>query len=206
MHTFFIACDNDLDGVLNSIDLDDDNDGIKDTIEGTGDLDGDGIPNHYDLDSDGDGCFDALDRLLLGYQYEDVNADGTLVHTEVTSVGRPMDGFYAINLDIGESQDATLSMACEDTDADGVINYDDYDSDNDGITDSREGIDDIDGDGIPNLYDLDSDGDGCNDISEHGEGLFDTNNDGVIDNVTVNENGRVITTNGETYNYSSALT
>ena len=53
-----VESDWDNDGVLNYIDLDDDNDGILDTDEGDGDLDGDGIRNKLDLDSDGDGCFD----------------------------------------------------------------------------------------------------------------------------------------------------
>ena len=53
-----IAGDNDQDGIIDAIDLDDDNDGILDTDEGGGDIDGDGIPNWFDLDSDGDGCSD----------------------------------------------------------------------------------------------------------------------------------------------------
>ena len=44
-------------------DLDDDNDGILDTEEGTltDDFDGDGIPNRLDSDSDGDGCSDVIE-------------------------------------------------------------------------------------------------------------------------------------------------
>ena len=53
-----IAGDNDQDGIIDAIDLDDDNDGILDTDEGGGDIDGDGTPNWFDLDSDGDGCSD----------------------------------------------------------------------------------------------------------------------------------------------------
>ena len=43
-----------------SQDQDDDNDGILDQYEGTGnqDNDQDGILNRFDLDSDGDGCLD----------------------------------------------------------------------------------------------------------------------------------------------------
>ena len=57
-----VSSDPDNDGVKNSEDLDDDNDGILDTKEGSGDLDGDGIPNRLDLDSDNDGCPDAESR------------------------------------------------------------------------------------------------------------------------------------------------
>ena len=41
---------------------------------------------------------------------------------------------------------------------------------------------DIDNDGIPNYLDLDSDNDGIYDIDEAGNGSLDTNNDGMIDN------------------------
>ena len=50
----------DEDGIPDNIDLDDDNDGILDILEGEDvDTDGDGIPNSKDTDSDGDGCYDA---------------------------------------------------------------------------------------------------------------------------------------------------
>ena len=52
--------DSDLDGIPDELDLDDDNDGITDVLEGgdTLDTDGDGTPNRIDLDADGDGCND----------------------------------------------------------------------------------------------------------------------------------------------------
>ena len=65
--------DNDLDGVPDSIDLDDDNDGILDTVEGVTDLDADGLPNAFDLDSDGDNCFDVIEA-----GFTDLNQDGQL--------------------------------------------------------------------------------------------------------------------------------
>ena len=51
MHRF--CSDSDSDGVPDADDLDDDNDGITDVLEGgqTLDTDGDGIPNRLDLDS-----------------------------------------------------------------------------------------------------------------------------------------------------------
>ncbi|MGB6293924.1 MAG: GEVED domain-containing protein, partial [Vibrio anguillarum] len=58
--------DSDGDNVSNICDLDDDNDGILDTVEGMGDLDLDGIPNYLDLDSDGDGCPDANEAGVSG--------------------------------------------------------------------------------------------------------------------------------------------
>ena len=53
--------DSDLDGITDSYDLDDDNDGILDRDESVIDLDGDGLLNSVDLDSDGDGCFDVVE-------------------------------------------------------------------------------------------------------------------------------------------------
>ena len=57
--------DSDGDGLTNAYDLDDDNDGILDTVEKKEDLDGDGLPNLIDLDSDGDGCFDTIEAGLI---------------------------------------------------------------------------------------------------------------------------------------------
>ncbi len=56
------SSDWDNDGIPDSDDIDDDNDGILDVSEGEDeDIDGDGIPNSKDLDSDGDGCYDAVE-------------------------------------------------------------------------------------------------------------------------------------------------
>ena len=68
-----ISDDFDQDGIINSVDLDDDNDGILDTEETGGDLDGDGVPNWFDLDSDGDGCKDVKEAGL-----EDPDDNGIL--------------------------------------------------------------------------------------------------------------------------------
>ena len=65
--------DNDRDGIADSDDVDDDNDGIFDYLEGNGDTDGDGIPNSFDLDSDGDGCDDVIEAGFI-----DQNGDGIL--------------------------------------------------------------------------------------------------------------------------------
>ena len=70
-----IVCleDVDGDGIDDSIDLDNDNDGIYDSYEGddTVDTDGDGTPDYLDLDSDGDGCSDATEA-----GFTDANDDG----------------------------------------------------------------------------------------------------------------------------------
>ncbi|WP_162495552.1 T9SS type B sorting domain-containing protein [Confluentibacter flavum] len=94
--------DFDKDGILDDDDLDDDNDGILDTVEQNGnpnrDTDLDGYPDHQDLDSDGDGCFDVIEA-----GFTDGDANGTLgslpdtVDTNGLIVGE-LDG-YTVPLD-----------------------------------------------------------------------------------------------------------
>lgn len=83
------GCDNDLDGIDNNLDLDDDNDGILDTVENKGltdplgDHDGDGVPNYIDpqfpgfIDTNFDGVDDRydLDKDGIINQF-DTDADG----------------------------------------------------------------------------------------------------------------------------------
>ncbi len=59
--SIIILTDFDNDSIADIYDVDDDNDGILDTIEGTTDFDNDGFPNHQDLDADNDGCSDAYE-------------------------------------------------------------------------------------------------------------------------------------------------
>ncbi len=70
-------CDN--DQVSNTLDLDDDNDGILDSVEGFLDTDFDGIPDHLDLDADGDNCFDTVEAGAL-----DPDDDGLLGESPLT--------------------------------------------------------------------------------------------------------------------------
>ncbi|WP_299099980.1 T9SS type B sorting domain-containing protein [uncultured Winogradskyella sp.] len=94
--------DFDDDGILNDNDLDDDNDGILDTVEQNGDetrdTDSDGYPDHMDLDSDGDGCFDAVEAGFsdndqngtLGTLPDNVDADGLII-SEPDGYSTPLD-------------------------------------------------------------------------------------------------------------------
>ncbi|WP_405608632.1 T9SS type A sorting domain-containing protein [Polaribacter sp. Asnod1-A03] len=61
---FNILRDYDGDSIADIYDIDDDNDGILDTVEGTDDTDNDGIPNLLDLDSDGDDCPDTIEASI----------------------------------------------------------------------------------------------------------------------------------------------
>ncbi|WP_041391870.1 Ig-like domain-containing protein [Pleurocapsa sp. PCC 7327] len=201
--------DFDGDGIPDSADLDDDNDGILDSIEQNGDptrdTDGDGIPDSFDLDSDNDGIADLVEAGGV-----DANGDG-IIDNFVDSNGNGL----------ADSQEGS-PLPVPDTDGDGVQDFQDLDSDNDGITDVVEagGIDangdgiidnfvdsnsdgiadrvssstggtplslpDTDGDGIRDFRDLDSDNDGITDIIEAGG--IDANGDGIIDNF-VDSNG-----------------
>ncbi|WP_343328691.1 T9SS type A sorting domain-containing protein [Polaribacter staleyi] len=149
--------DNDCDGVKDTDDLDDDNDGVLDSIEGTGDLDGDGVANYLDLDSDGDGCPDALEATGTVKQ---TDLDANFVITgAVNALGIPTltEAGGGTGQNIGDSQNGSV-LACDttDTDLDGIIDIIDLDDDNDGILDTAE-----------NAY--------------SGSPIADTNKNGIID-------------------------
>ena len=58
-----VPLDSDLDGIIDALDPDDDQDGIPTSDEGNTDPDADGTPNSLDIDSDGDGSPDAAEGL-----------------------------------------------------------------------------------------------------------------------------------------------
>lgn len=202
--------DNDGDGQRDSVDLDDDNDGIPDSFEGNNaDQDNDGIPNRLDLDSDNDGVADLAES---GHPYRvyDNNGDGR--------IDRPMgsNGLADVVETHADSGEAVFSIAQPssrplDTDGDNVPDFLDVDSDNDSLTDAEESgvgkdanedgkqdssdsgvnsngaptdftIDprDTDRDGLPDLRDPDSDNDGKDDIVETENP--DTDDNGQVDN------------------------
>ncbi len=199
----FNISDSDGDGVLDRDDLDSDNDGIPNTVEGTLDTDMDGVPDYLDIDSDNDGLTDTFEA-----GGADSNGDGRL------------DNFTDTNNDGQDDASFAEPLPLPDTDGDLKPDYLDLDSDNDSITDATEaGYQDQDGDGeideftdtdsdgyhdgaasdpitpldsdsdgVPNYIDLDSDNDGEFDIFEV-EGP-DVDNDGLVDNFTdANQNG-----------------
>ncbi|MFK7983625.1 MAG: hypothetical protein AB8G86_26850, partial [Saprospiraceae bacterium] len=75
------SVDTDGDGIFDEIDLDDDNDGISDSLEmemalNNGDTDQDGIPDNVDADSDNDGISDIIESGNID-EDNDGAADGT---------------------------------------------------------------------------------------------------------------------------------
>ncbi len=192
-----VGPDSDNDGIPDATDLDDDNDGIPDTVEAAtarnnGDTDGDGIIDSLDLDSDNDGILDITESgRTTG---TDGNGDGRL-DGPVGTDGIPDSVQAAPN-------GGTINYAVVDTDGDSRPDFQDLDSDNDGINDVREanGTDangdgladgpvngngvpgsvpaagltppDTDGDGKPDFRDLDSDNDAINDVIEGSAGTY----------------------------------
>jgi len=150
--------DIDRDGIENDTDIDNDNDGITDAIEGTADTDGDGIIDKLDIDSDNDGIPDNIEAQSSvgyvapsgkGFAMTDTNNNG-LDDTYETSQG-------GVNLSIPINTDAAL------INSDSIPDYLDSDSDGDGIPDIQEN-----GDADNSVSGRDSDNDG---LDDHFEGL-----------------------------------
>ena len=117
-----VFIDTDGDGIENEFDIDDDGDGILDTIEGTTeDSDEDGILNYLDLDSDNDGIQD------------NVEAQSSLSFIAPTNLDVNSNGLS----DVYESNGANGLLPI-DSDNDEVPDYLDIDSDGDGLLDGSE--------------------------------------------------------------------
>jgi hypothetical protein len=129
---FDYGADSDNDGISNFMDtdfpgfIDTNGDGINDNA----DKDKDGIPNQYDLDSDNDGIPDVVESYGV-----DTNGDGVIDnYTDTDS-----DGFSQ-NVDANNTgvSGSGNGLGAQDFDLDGIPNYLDTDSDNDGIPDLVE--------------------------------------------------------------------
>ncbi|MFK7930305.1 MAG: MYXO-CTERM sorting domain-containing protein, partial [Myxococcota bacterium] len=152
----------------NYLDLDSDNDGVTDKIEGTGDRDLDSIPNFIDCD-DCDGILGDPDRDTIRTKYEVEQLGSNSIDADSDGDGID-DNFEATKID-------ETTWENKDFDGDGISDILDPDDDNDGVntlfelnpptntkayTDDGDPSDaaDSDGDGIPDYEDLDDDGDG----------------------------------------------
>ena len=167
-----VSLDTDADGIPDFLDLDSDNDSIPDVLEAAldstdadadarvddfvdsdadglhdpipatfvpVDTDGDGIPDFRDLDSDSDGLSDLFEVHLGAF---DTDNNGILD----AGLDQDLDGLNdAIDGDVvGLTNTPTVQLA--DTDGDGIPNFRDVDSDNDGLADGSENQD-VNGDG-----------------------------------------------------------
>ncbi|MFK7982029.1 MAG: gliding motility-associated C-terminal domain-containing protein, partial [Saprospiraceae bacterium] len=190
------------------------------------DWDSDGVPDWHDLDSDNDGILDVIEG---GYQGSDTNLDGRIDDGNGNIPTVNVDGLPPVMTTGGP-----INLP-PDTDSDGVRDWHDLDSDNDGINDTVENINpdgdndgfigtgpitvdvngiatadangpvvpntplvNTDGDGPGDFRDLDADGDGINDVIEGG--LSDPDGDGIIGTGTPTVNGFGQATEGTTSN------
>ncbi len=120
------------------------------------DSDHDGIPNLYDLDSDNDGISDIEEAGFKDY------SNGTATMYKLSSstwIDENKNGLH----DELDSRIAAGTYSILDTDADGVKNFMDLDSDNDSLFDVDEagiynGDGDINGDGLGDGVDTERDG------------------------------------------------
>ena len=180
--------DRDGDGIDNSVDIDDDNDGILDVDEGCGAT----IQVNVDLDTYEDETSFTLENptpttILSGGTY----ADGDELISESITVSE--SGIYVFTIsDVfgdgmfytgGSNSNGTASYALS---VDGVEIFNSGANPNFGTQDVLNiNVDascpDTDNDGVIDSYDLDSDGDGIADIIEAGG--IDSDGDGVVDGV-----------------------
>ena len=155
--------DPDGDGFNNICDVDDDNDGILDTVEQNGDTtrdtDNDGLYDHQDIDSDNDGIPDNIEaQPTVGYL-----APSGVVNTSGSYVG------LWSNYGVG--------ITPENTDGLDLVDYLDIDSDNDGTPDIEEN-------GMANVASgVDTDLDGLDDSFE-GSNVNDLDSNDEIDDPT----------------------
>lgn len=178
--------DTDGDGVPNSLDLDSDNDTIPDAVESGADADqpidtdADGVADFMDLDSDNDGIIDIREanRGELNVNEIDTNNDGRVDNGPITGI----NGL----LDLAETvpDSGVLIFAVSDADVDGIYDFRDLDSDNDGVSDIAESLG-VDSDGdflVDSTEDNDQDGivDSANTLLINGT-LPDTDIDGLPD-------------------------
>lgn len=166
--------DRDGDGIVDTVDLDDDNDGIPDVfeIDSSGqerDSDGDGMPDRIDLDSDNDGILDVAESgLFVGLSFSGIRIVNGRLLTPVGANGIAdfLETFQDSNIP------AYNLLNTDEADGDVVPDYLDLDSDNDGILDLVEA-------GVTAALDSDNNGriDG---------GPGSVGNDGILDLAQIN--------------------
>lgn len=219
---------NEIDAGSHPLNIDEDEDGLTNSADGIADSDGDGLPNYRDRDSDNDGVPDVVENGLT-----DVNFDGKIdtleelekarrveseqqeVKTEERATPNDIvDRETRSTMTVVSSNPETIVLSAPklmtvslDEDGDGVPNFLDLDSDQDGISDyvestanftsntsrnnffndtNNDGLDDAYGD---NLYSwpYDTDGDGKDNYLD-----LDSDNDGksdLIESGSTDENG-----------------
>jgi len=170
----------DLDDIPNYADMDNDNDGLPDYLDGIGlDSDNDGIPNNFDIDSDNDGITDNIE-----WQQE---------HNYIAP-----SGIDANQNGWDDAYDTEMGGTCYnpvDTDRDGLPDMIDKDSDGDGVSDlieasnlsleNKAGIQllfaDQDRDGLDDFFDQMTKGSDWQNSTASSCNPIDSNNNGIRD-------------------------
>ena len=158
------SCSSDLDQVNDVVDLDDDNDGIPDSVEGDDnvDTDNDGRPNYKDIDSDNDGIPDIIEAQAT---------DNFIAPSGVDTDRDGLDDAFDEDCNPCGSIFGVAIVPIDFDQTDGIPDYIDTDSDNDGTLDFTEAWDfdfdgepdyeltyqDIDCDGYDDFYDSETD-------------------------------------------------
>ncbi len=199
----YLLADSDGDAAPDFVDLDTDNDGINDVMEGYAglfaDANSDGMVDG--ADSDRDGVKDLADgsplwgTAPLGHPL-DSDADAVPDY-------RDLDSDNDLISDLVENGQGGYTDADQDGMADGG------DGDHDGIVGATDGDPahfgdalqlqpvDTDNDGLPDYLDPDSDGDGTADIVEGGNGWQDLDGNGQVDNPTDPDSDGVANNHGD---------
>ena len=210
---FEITSDLDGDRIINSLDSDDDGDGllslyekgniILDENDALLDTDKDEYFDFQDPDDDNDGIFTQYEQSDPNGDFDPVDAidsdgDGIANYLDDDDDG---DGIGSLNERTDQDQDGNPSDAL-DFDEDGTPDYLDTDDDNDGLSTKVEGLKDTDSDGTPDYHDTDDDNDGVATVFEldaSGSPL-DTDGDGIIDAIDTDDDGDGIPTFDEDVN------
>lgn len=204
------STDSDEDGIINSLDLDDDNDTIPDTeeyngLDPLGDEDADLLPDYRDLDfgvdANGDGIVDLFDFDNDGVPNHldlDSDNDGILDIYEAGNSAKDTDNNGKTNNNVGtngldntvENSDtatATITYIILNSDLDINKDFMDIDADNDGI------VDNIEAQFTENYKALTGTVNNVGVDIAYANGLnpIDTENDGVEDYLDTNSDGDV---------------
>ena len=212
-----IQSDTDADGVVNSIDPDDDGDGINSQFEAltsnnsfsarnaarrSDDFDGDGIVDSLDPDDENDGLFTQYENPdpngdKRADDAQDTDGDGLPDYIDTDDDG---DGILTLLEGSDQNFDGNPDDSI-DSDLDGIYDYIDYDDDGDGVPTSLElgdGRDyrDSDYDGTPDYLDTDDDGDGILtrleveiEAEDFESRLIDLDNDGIPNYLDKDDDG-----------------
>jgi hypothetical protein len=180
--------DSDGDGIADSFDVDDDNDGIPDIEEagfkaysnGKSTMDRTSATTWVDTNTNG--LNDYIETMISGgtYAVPDTDGDGVPNFLDMDSDNDSLfdvDEAGLINGDGDINGDGKGDGL--DSDSDGLLNV--YDNSSVYGTTTRIYAQDSDLNGIPDYIQLDANDDGTNDIQTGLYASFDTNNDGIID-------------------------